>query len=239
MQQPKFDGIHQGKQVVTVLGATGSIGSSTLNVLLQHPEHFEVFAVTACQNWEQMLDICERVKPRYAVMSDSYSATQLRGVVSELGLKTEVLSGASELELVATAPEVTTVMAAIVGAAGLTPTLAAVKAGKRVLLANKEALVMSGQLFMQAAHQSGAQILPVDSEHNAIFQALPTAVQQSFGTAKLSKFGVEKILLTGSGGPFRELPLAQLEKQTPEAACKHPNWSMGQKISVDSATHVK
>ncbi|RTE86999.1 MULTISPECIES: 1-deoxy-D-xylulose-5-phosphate reductoisomerase [Gammaproteobacteria] len=236
MNSPKYDELHQGQQMITILGATGSIGLNTIDVIVRHPESYRVFALTAHQNWQKMLELCDQVKPEYVVLTDAFAASQLRSVLNEVGSKTQVLDQVEDLDAVAVAQEVDTVMAAIVGAAGLQPTLAAVKAGKRVLLANKEALVMSGQFFMSAAADSGAMVLPVDSEHNAIFQALPEQVQRASGKAKLSHYGVEKILLTGSGGPFRELPLELLKEQTPEAACAHPNWSMGRKISVDSAT---
>lgn len=217
-----------------ILGATGSIGLSTLAIVRAHPQAFDVVALTAHRNVAQMRALCEEFRPRYAVMVDAAAAAELAQDLAALDI--EVLSGSAALDQVAGAADSDTVMAAIVGGAGLMPTLAAVHAGKRVLLANKEALVMSGQLFIDAARTSGAQILPVDSEHNAIFQCLPHAVQQHLGYCDLRAAGVHKILLTGSGGPFRELPLHELAEQTPEAACAHPNWDMGQKISVDSAT---
>ncbi|MDN7123557.1 1-deoxy-D-xylulose-5-phosphate reductoisomerase [Pseudidiomarina terrestris] len=217
-----------------LLGATGSIGTSTLAVLREQPDRFQLTAVTAHRNVEQMRTICEEFQPEVAVMVDEQAARDLAEVLK--GRATQVLSGAQAVADVAAASNSDTVMAAIVGGAGLVPTFAAVTAGKRVLLANKEALVMSGQLFIDAAASSGAQILPVDSEHNAIFQCLPAEVQQQLGHCDLSAAGIHKILLTGSGGPFRELPLAELAAQTPAAACAHPNWDMGQKISVDSAT---
>ena len=220
---------------VTILGATGSIGLNTLSVMAAHPERFELFAISANTNVSAMLELCQRYQPRYAVMQCEQAAWQLAQQLSGHS-SVEVLSGAQALADIASASEVDCVMAAIVGAAGLMPTMAAVKAGKRVLLANKEALVMSGQLFIDAVAESGAQLLPIDSEHNAIFQCLPQAVQQHLGRANLAAAGVQQILLTGSGGPFRELPLIELAGQTPAAACAHPNWSMGQKISVDSAT---
>ncbi len=225
-------------QRISVLGATGSIGESTLDVVARHPEHFKVFALTAHKNWQAMVVLCRRFVPDVVVMTDAQAAQSLRAELASSPLlrNIPVLDQVDDLCAVVTATEVDTVMAAIVGAAGLAPTYAAVKAGKRVLLANKEALVMSGEFFMRAAQQSGAQVLPVDSEHNAIFQALPEAVQQANGNADLANYGVQKIILTGSGGPFRDLPIADLKKQTPAAACAHPNWSMGQKISVDSAT---
>ncbi|SFR41277.1 1-deoxy-D-xylulose 5-phosphate reductoisomerase [Pseudidiomarina maritima] len=222
------------KQRVTVLGATGSIGQNTLAVMANHPEHFELFSVTANGNVTDMATLCRRFKPRVAVMADKQAALRLQQELVDLDC--EVLGGAEAVIAVAAEPQVDTVMAAIVGAAGLLPTMAAVKAGKRVLLANKEALVMSGQLFMDAVATHGAELLPIDSEHNAIYQCLPPEVQQPLGHADLAAAGIHQILLTGSGGPFRELPISQLAQQTPAAACNHPNWSMGQKISVDSAT---
>jgi 1-deoxy-D-xylulose-5-phosphate reductoisomerase len=215
---------------ITVLGATGSIGLSTLDVISRHPARFRVFALTACHNARGMYELCCAHEPEYAVMADPGAADELRRILPA-NSPTEVLSGLKNLELIAAAPESETVMAAIVGAAGLKPTLAAVRAGKRVLLANKEALVMSGALFMQAVVDAGAELLPIDSEHNAIFQCLPpTQVRQ------LPKAGVRRILLTASGGPFRQTPVGDLAGVTPAQACAHPNWVMGQKISVDSAT---
>lgn len=222
------------KQRVTILGATGSIGQNTLAVMANHPDRFELFAVTANGNVTDMITICRRFKPRYAVMADKQAAQRLQQELADLNCK--VLGGKEAVIAVAADAQVDTVMAAIVGAAGLLPTMAAVQAGKRVLLANKEALVMSGQLFMDAVAKHGAELLPIDSEHNAIYQCLPSNVQQPLGHADLATAGIHQILLTGSGGPFRELPIAQLAQQTPAAACNHPNWSMGQKISVDSAT---
>lgn len=224
------------QELITILGATGSIGASTLDVIRQHPQRYAVFALTANRNVAAMLRLCLDVQPRYAVMADQQAASELRDALAGSGVKTEVLSGRAALNDVSAASEVSQVMAAIVGAAGLEPTLAAVKAGKRVLLANKEALVMSGQLFIDEVARSGAQLLPVDSEHNAIFQCLSEPAQKQLGRLKLAEQGISKILLTGSGGPFLQLPIAQLAEQTPQAACNHPNWSMGQKISVDSAT---
>lgn len=217
-----------------ILGATGSIGLSTLAIVRAQPQAFDVVALTAHRNVAQMRELCEEFQPQFAVMADEQAAQALRAELSTL--RTQVLAGREALAEVAGNGASDTVMAAIVGGAGLVPTLAAVHAGKRVLLANKEALVMSGQLFIDAARASGAQILPVDSEHNAIFQCLPNDVQQQLGYCDLKAAGVHKILLTGSGGPFRELPLSELAQQTPAAACAHPNWDMGQKISVDSAT---
>ncbi|ROT99286.1 1-deoxy-D-xylulose-5-phosphate reductoisomerase [Marinobacter sp. R17] len=215
---------------VTVLGATGSIGLSTLDVIARHPDRFRVFALTACRQVDSMLELCRRHRPRYAVMADPEAAVRLQQQVPA-AWQVEVLSGPEGLVAVADADDSDTVMAAIVGAAGLEPTLAAVRAGKRVLLANKEALVMSGALFMDAVAESGAELLPIDSEHNAIFQCLPPHQVRDFQGA-----GVRRVLLTASGGPFRETPADALVDVSPEQACAHPNWSMGQKISVDSAS---
>jgi 1-deoxy-D-xylulose-5-phosphate reductoisomerase len=224
------------KKQLTIQGATGSIGISTLDVMALHASEFDLFAATAQRNVSGMLDICQRFQPQYAVMVDETAAAELRLQCKQAGLATQVLDGEAALEEVSSHAQVDVVMAAIVGAAGLASTLAAVNAGKRVLLANKEALVMSGQLFMDAVAHSGAQLLPVDSEHNAIFQCLTTHAQERLGRIELADEGISKILLTGSGGPFLNTPVDSLARQTPAAACKHPNWSMGQKISVDSAT---
>ncbi|MBF7141705.1 MULTISPECIES: 1-deoxy-D-xylulose-5-phosphate reductoisomerase [Pseudomonas] len=218
-------------QRITVLGATGSIGQSTLDVIAQHPERYEVFALSGHARLDELFALCQRHRPKCVVVATAADATSFSQRLREAGLATEVLHGEQGLSDVASASEVDAVMAAIVGAAGLKPTLAAVRAGKKVLLANKEALVMSGGLFMQAVRDSKAVLLPIDSEHNAIFQCLPGNYAQG-----LSQVGVRRILLTASGGPFRETPLANLETVTPEQACAHPNWSMGRKISVDSAT---
>lgn len=217
-------------QAVTVLGATGSIGVSTLDVLARHPDRYSIYALTANSRIEQLFNQCLQYRPVYAVMPDESLAADLQGRLEAAGSDTRVLAGVEGLQQVSSAEAVDVVMAAIVGAAGLRPTLAAVRAGKRVLLANKEALVMAGPLFMQAVVDAGAELLPIDSEHNAIFQCLP---EQYRG---LEAGGVRKILLTGSGGPFRELPLEQFAEVTPDQACAHPNWDMGRKISVDSAT---
>ncbi|MGH1441084.1 MAG: 1-deoxy-D-xylulose-5-phosphate reductoisomerase [Cellvibrionaceae bacterium] len=227
-----------GIQVLTILGSTGSIGTSTLDVCRRHPDKFSLFALTANNNIDILFQQCQDFQPQYAVMRDESAAKLLREKLSSVtGNKTEVLSGVSALIEVAEASEVDSVMAAIVGAAGLLPTLAAVKSGKKVLLANKEALVMAGKLFMDAVVQSGANLLPIDSEHNAIFQCLPIndSVPNNALDANARK-GIRKLLLTGSGGPFRQWSSEQLVQATPEQACKHPNWSMGKKISVDSAT---
>ncbi|HEU5282788.1 MAG TPA: 1-deoxy-D-xylulose-5-phosphate reductoisomerase [Burkholderiales bacterium] len=216
---------------LAILGATGSIGASTLDVLARHPERFRVIALTAHRQVRPMTEACLRFRPRYAVMTDETSAASLRAELRRAGLDTEVLAGAEGLTAVATLPEVDSVMAAIVGAAGLRPTLAAVCAGKRVLLANKEALVMAGRLFLDAVRDSGARLLPIDSEHNAILQSLPGDFSGDLRAA-----GVRRILLTASGGPFRNTPPERLAAVTPAQACAHPNWVMGRKISVDSAT---
>ena len=218
-------------QQITVLGSTGSIGKSTLDVIARHPDQYQIYALTAYQQDTLLFEQCCRFKPRFAVMLDEQAYQRLTKRISEAGLKTEVLCGVAALEQVSTDPDVDAVMAAIVGAAGLRPTLAAAHAGKRILLANKETLVMAGRIFMDAVRQSGSALLPIDSEHNAIFQALPNQY-----SGDLSSSGVSKILLTASGGPFRNTPLAELQNVTPDQACAHPNWSMGRKISVDSAT---
>lgn len=222
-------------QQVTVLGATGSIGVSTLDVLARHPDRYSVFALTADRKWQILATQCLQHNPRYAVLNDEAAAIALAEELRRQGCKTEVLQGADALAQVAGHADVHVVMAAIVGAAGLLPTLAAVKAGKKVLLANKEALVMAGGLFTRAVAEHGATLLPIDSEHNAIFQCLPNH-RTDYLVDGLHSSGVRKILLTASGGPFRNTPLADLKTVTPEQACAHPNWSMGQKISVDSAT---
>lgn len=221
---------------ITILGSTGSIGCSTLAVIRQNRDLFKAFALTGGQNVGKMTEQCLEFRPNYVAMADEQAAQQLRKNLLELKLNIEVLHGQQAICDLAELTEVDMVMAAIVGAAGLKPTLAAIKKGKRILLANKESLVTCGHLFMQAVKQYGAQLLPVDSEHNAIFQSLPTTVQQNLGFANLTDYGITKIVLTGSGGPFRDLPLNQLSSVTPEQAIAHPNWSMGKKISVDSAT---
>ena len=216
---------------LTLLGATGSIGISTLDVVSRHKDKYEIIALTADRNIELLVRQCETWKPKYAVIADHDLAESLSATLAGKGIDSEVLSGTEGLQYVAALPEAHYVMAAIVGAAGLLPTLAAAKAGKRVLLANKESLVMSGKLLMDTIHDSGAELLPIDSEHNAIFQSMPANF-----SAGLSNTGVEKILLTASGGPFRMASLNDLRTVTPEQACAHPNWDMGRKISVDSAT---
>lgn len=218
-------------QRITVLGATGSIGLSTLDVIARYPERYQVFALSGFSRLAELQTLCLAHRPEYAVVPDTGAARTLQAELRSSGLLTEVLVGEEGLCAVSAHVDVDCVMAAIVGAAGLRPTLAAVEAGKKVLLANKEALVMSGALFMQAVQRSGATLLPIDSEHNAIFQCLPGDYARG-----LQQVGVRRILLTASGGPFRETPLAELEQVTPEQACAHPNWSMGRKISVDSAS---
>lgn len=215
---------------------TGSIGCSTLDVVRHNPEHFRVVALVAGKNVTRMVEQCLEFSPRYAVMDDEASAKLLKTMLQQQGSRTEVLSGQQAACDMAALEDVDQVMAAIVGAAGLLPTLAAIRAGKTILLANKESLVTCGRLFMDAVKQSKAQLLPVDSEHNAIFQSLPQPIQHNLGYADLEQNGVVSILLTGSGGPFRETPLRDLATMTPDQACRHPNWSMGRKISVDSAT---
>jgi 1-deoxy-D-xylulose-5-phosphate reductoisomerase len=216
-------------QRLAILGSTGSIGTSTLDVVARHPERFEVFALTASRQVDLMWQQCQRFLPRHAVMVDPVSAAELATRVRAAGLKIEVHSGAVALDQVAAHPDVDAVMAAIVGAAGLSSCLAAARAGKRLLLANKEALVVGCDVFMRAVHEGGAVLLPIDSEHSAIFQSLPD-------DASSWDRRVEKIILTASGGPFRTWELARLRDVTPEQACAHPNWVMGRKISVDSAT---
>ncbi len=220
---------------VTILGSTGTIGVNTLDVIAKHKQAFYVTALTANRNVEGLFDQCLQWKPTFAVMADEDAATRLAEKIKRAGIETEVLAGISGLEHVSEMPSVDYVMAAIVGAAGLLPTLAAAKAGKRVMLANKEALVMSGQLFMDAVKNNNAELLPIDSEHNAIFQSMPECYLGQ-GLPGLSSAGINKILLTASGGPFRGMPVADLEHVTPEQAVAHPNWVMGRKISVDSAT---
>ncbi|ELY4158775.1 1-deoxy-D-xylulose-5-phosphate reductoisomerase [Cronobacter turicensis] len=221
---------------LTILGSTGSIGCSTLDVIRHNPDKFAVTALVAGKNVARMVEQCLEFRPRFAVMDDEVSARELRDTLREQGSRIEVLAGRDAACEMASLDEVTQVMAAIVGAAGLLPTLAAIAAGKQVLLANKESLVTCGRLFMEAVARSGAQLLPVDSEHNAIFQSLPATIQHNLGYAKLEESGVSSIILTGSGGPFRQTPLPELAAMTPDQACRHPNWSMGRKISVDSAT---
>jgi 1-deoxy-D-xylulose-5-phosphate reductoisomerase len=221
---------------MTILGSTGSVGTSTLSVVRSNPDDFTVKALVAGRNVDVMAQQCLEFQPAYASMADEASARALKAILAEQGCRTEVLSGPDAAIELAALDDVDQVMSAIVGAAGLLPTLAAVRAGKQVLLANKESLVTCGRIFMDAVRQSQSQLLPIDSEHNAIFQSLPEAVQKQLGFASLEEHGISRIILTGSGGPFRELPLNQFSDVTPDQACAHPNWSMGRKISVDSAT---
>ena len=221
---------------MTILGSTGSVGTSTLSVVRSNPDDFTVKALVAGRNVDVMAQQCLEFQPVYASMADEASARALRAILAEQGCRTEVLSGQDAAIELAALDDVDQVMSAIVGAAGLLPTLAAVRAGKQVLLANKESLVTCGRIFMDAVRQSQSQLLPIDSEHNAIFQSLPEAVQKQLGFASLKEHGISRIILTGSGGPFRELPLNKFSDVTPDQACAHPNWSMGRKISVDSAT---
>ena len=210
---------------LTVLGATGSIGVSTLDVVARHPDRFEIVALSGHRQIDRLAEQCIAFAPRIAVVADADAAVALRERLAGR-VPTEVMHGVEALEMVAALPEVDTVMAAIVGAAGLRSALAAARAGKRILLANKESLVMSGDLFMREVSAHGATLLPIDSEHNAVFQCMPAKGRE----------GVRRILLTASGGPFRRTPIADLANVTPEQACAHPNWDMGRKISVDSAT---
>ena len=213
---------------IAILGATGSIGASTLDVIARHPDRFAVTAVAANRQWAPLLEQIARFRPPYAALLDADAAHELDEAVRREGLATRVLAGPEGLQAIATLPEADTVVAGIVGGAGLAPTLAAARAGKRILLANKETLVLAGGLFMAAVREGGATLLPIDSEHNAIFQCLP---HDTAGRA-----GVRRILLTASGGPFRTTPAAEMSRVTPEEACAHPRWRMGRKISVDSAT---
>jgi len=220
----------QSAQRLTLLGATGSIGASTLDVVARHPQRFRVFALTAHRAADALLALCLKHAPRYAVLSGLAEDAGLRRRFAEAGCRSELLFGARALEQVAADTECDVLMAAIVGAAGLAPALAGARAGKRLLLANKEAMVMAGPYFMRAVREHGATLLPIDSEHNAIFQCLP----HDGGRASVAS--VRRILLTASGGPFRSAPLERLSRVTPDEACAHPNWVMGRKISVDSAT---
>lgn len=218
---------------ITLLGSTGTIGQNTLDVVSRHRDSYRIVALTANTDIDALETQCQRWQPDYAVMNDHDSAQQLSERLHRQGLATQVLAGVEGLQRVARLDQVDTVVAGIVGAAGLMPTLAAAEAGKRILLANKEALVMSGQLFMDAVSDNGAVLLPLDSEHNAIFQCMPHSAQ---GPATAEQLGIDKILLTASGGPFRKRPLESFDAITPEEAVSHPNWVMGQKISIDSAT---
>ena len=218
-------------QNITVLGSTGSIGGNTLDVVAMHPERYRVYALAANSQADKLFEQCQQFRPAFAVLVDVAAAAQLRNRLAAAGSRTEVLHGAAALEAVSTAADVDMVMAAIVGAAGLRPTIAAALAGKRILLANKESLVVAGELFMQAVRRGGAELLPVDSEHNALFQSLPAGFDGDHAAA-----GIEELILTASGGPFRQHTLQQLQHVTAEDACRHPNWVMGRKISVDSAS---
>ena len=222
---------HMSQQVLTILGSTGSIGVSTLDVVARHPEKFRIFALAGHTQVAKLAAQCVQFQPQYAVVADEGHAEALAKMLAASACRTEVLYGAQALIDVASAEEVSGVMAAIVGAAGLPSALAAAKAGKTIYLANKETLVVAGALFMQAATESGAKVLPVDSEHNAIYQVLPHDYQ-----GRLNAHGIESIVLTASGGPFLSTDLAEFAGITPAQAVKHPNWNMGQKISVDSAT---
>jgi len=225
---------------VTLLGATGSIGASTLDVIARHPERYQIYAITANTSVDLMNELCQQWMPRYAVMNDAGSASELSEKLQANNIATVVLSGEAGLLQVVEDTQVDCVVAAIVGAAGLVPTLAAAAAGKRVLLANKEALVMSGRLFMDTARENNALLMPVDSEHNAIFQCMPDDLTEYQSSVKMTNrranSGIERILLTASGGPFRTWSAERLLDVTPEQAVNHPNWDMGKKISVDSAT---
>ncbi|MEW5770052.1 MAG: 1-deoxy-D-xylulose-5-phosphate reductoisomerase [Pseudomonadota bacterium] len=214
---------------LTVLGATGTIGVNTLDVVARHPDKFNVVALTGQNQLEKLAEQCRRFRPQYAVVMEADKAIALRELIPDLD--TEILAGVEALEFVSALPEVDSVMAAIVGAAGLRPALAAARAGKRVLLANKETLVMAGRFFMEAVREHGATLLPIDSEHNAVFQSMPAGYD-----GDLAAHGVRRILLTASGGPFRTRAVETLKDVTPEQAVAHPNWVMGRKISVDSAT---
>ena len=225
---------------ITLLGASGSIGSSTLDVVSRHPDKYQIYALTANTNVDVMFSLCEKWQPRYVVMNDLSSAAILEARLQETGSAVDVLNGEAGLLQVVRDKAVDCVVAAIVGAAGLVPSLAAAEAGKRVLLANKEALVMSGKLFMDTARENNAILMPVDSEHNAIFQCMPDCLTENHSSVKMTNqnagSGIERILLTASGGPFRAFSAEQLNDVTPEQAINHPNWDMGKKISVDSAT---
>jgi len=218
-------------RTLTILGATGSIGLSTLDVVARHPGRYRVFALSAHRQVDALVALCLRHRPACAVLGDASAAAAARAQLVAAGCETEVLWGEAALAGVAAHPQVDTVMAAIVGAAGLRPAVAAARAGKRILLANKESLVMAGEVFLRACREGGATVLPIDSEHNAIFQCLPAGQRTGAATP-----GVRRIVLTASGGPFRRASAAEMLQATPEQACAHPRWSMGRKISVDSAT---
>lgn len=219
------------RQKLVVLGATGSIGVNTLDVVSRHPDRYEVLALSAQNKVDRLAEQCVRFRPRYAVVGSDEAAASLEGLLRPSGTGTAVLAGIEALESIASLPEADTVMAAIVGAAGLRPSLAAARAGKKILLANKEALVMAGPVFMKEVQRNRSILLPIDSEHNAIYQSLPRDY-----SSNLEVSGVRRILLTASGGPFRQMSQESLEQVTPDQACAHPNWVMGRKISVDSAT---
>jgi 1-deoxy-D-xylulose-5-phosphate reductoisomerase len=218
-------------RVVSILGATGSIGESTLDVIARHPDRFRVAALAAHRNVDRLAALCDRFRPAFAALLDADAARALERRFARTGVATRVLAGPEGLAEIAALPEADIVLAAIVGAAGLVPTLAAVRAGKRILLANKEALVIGGAQFMHAASMGKATLIPIDSEHNAIFQCLPFGYDR-----RPAAFGIRRILLTASGGPFRDMPISDLRSVTPDQACAHPTWRMGRKISVDSAT---
>lgn len=223
-------------QNVTILGATGTIGLQTLDVISQHPDRFKVFAIAANSNVKSMFGLCNTHQPEYAVMLQVQAAEELSAQLKANGSKTIVLHGETALNDISAHAQVDIVMAAIVGAAGLHPAMAAARAGKRILLANKETLVMAGNLFMQAVIDGGASLLPIDSEHNAIFQVMPQQRNQNLANTSLSSLGVKRVLLTASGGPFRNASLESLKTVTRAQALNHPNWVMGPKITVDSAT---
>jgi len=223
-------------QQVTILGATGTIGLQTLDVISQHKNRFSVFALTASSNVKSLLNLCQQYSPQYAVMLQAEAAAELSRQLKAVGSSTTVLRGEASLNYVASHESVDVVMAAIVGAAGLHPAMAAAQAGKRVLLANKETLVMAGNLFMQAVLDGGATLLPIDSEHNAIFQVMPLQRSNNISESSLASVGVKRVLLTASGGPFRNASLDELKAVTRAQALNHPNWVMGPKITVDSAT---
>ena len=216
---------------LTILGSTGTIGVNTLDVISRHKNRYHVVGLTAHQDVERLVSQCMEFHPKYAVIADDAKFGELSQHIRTAGLRTELMCGSEGLQYVASCDDTQYVMAGIVGAAGLLPTLAAARSGKRVLLANKEALVMSGKLFIDEVRKNGAELLPIDSEHNAIFQCMPAGFENG-----LAQVAVERILLTASGGPFRETPLEKLKDVTPDEACAHPNWVMGRKISVDSAT---
>jgi 1-deoxy-D-xylulose-5-phosphate reductoisomerase len=218
-------------QNITLLGATGSIGGSTLNILARHTDKYQLFAVSAHTDVQALLAICREWQPRFAVMVEEQAAEELAALVRQVGLDTQVLAGEAGLVSIAEHADCHTVVAAVVGAAGLLPTLAAARAGKRLCLANKEALIIGGELLMRAVEEGGATLIPVDSEHNALFQAMPSGYRTGFTPP-----GVELLILTASGGPFRQLSVEQLHQVTPAQAIAHPNWTMGPKVSVDSAT---